>query len=340
MTQIVDSIRRRVEFGLVNRFVSNRIWVCAPDSPGLADALADRGGDVIRVETYPAGAWGRDGGGSHSGLLTEGDRPEGGVDTAIYLPSPAESLDSLEIRGVLGLVNPTGRVIFRLTTSEDGSALDARLARVEATLQAAGATLTHVFPYGVFDDNPWLASLLGSSLGDAIGEIERSFQEPGAEEFWAFVEQYVLPFAPIGFTRHVLLVVERTPPELAESWRLRPRLGSLPCVSKDALQHVMGPAFSEFSLLLRERVAPVGALRLLLAIEQRIGSLLPVPIDVLSLLTEEDRARILDHLAWRWAQQWPSLLPEALMDGRGIELAPLLEYSVYQGFIPALRPLR
>ncbi|MBI6546604.1 MAG: class I SAM-dependent methyltransferase [Cyanobacteria bacterium NC_groundwater_1444_Ag_S-0.65um_54_12] len=245
---------------------------------------------------------------------------------------------------------------------------------VSAALARAGAVVTQIVPYDSFNHNYLLREALGTSNDTVMAELEHVFRWPGALELWAYVEQTVLPCLPITVSYGYLVIAEVPGDDGTQStpWVPPPALeldGSSPehrssylaqrgdplrraapgesgrgslsgALTTRVLRRMMGnPEFDAFYQGLQVRMQPEGAPKLIAALNELVGPYLPVPVDFMALLSPYHQARVLDQVAWRWAQGWYQRSPNGTFDRRGTAFAPLLEYEVLNHLTRVLRPL-
>lgn len=259
-------------------------------------------------------------------------------DTILCLDPPhdGEGHGDTLIHMVEGL-NPGGKLLYRCTSLELKE-----LESLERRLRPLGISITHAQACDLFDQNPALMHGLSESYDAAMEELARVFERPGALELWEFVERVLFPMLPAAGSKYGFLVIERFHEgHPSATWASKPRLEA-PLISFDATAFagVMGPDFERMSQTLNTLTRTPGGLRLLVVLDQMISRRLPTQIDYFSFLGPGNRARILDLIAWKWAQEWHEQIPDSLRSSQGLSLPPLLEYEVFRSVANVLKPLK
>lgn len=210
---------------------------------------------------------------------------------------------------------------------------------VIATLAEIGATVTHLIPYDVFNHNYALREALGSRNEAVMAELEHAFREPGALELWDYIERALFPHMPFTASYGYMVVAELDGPDGKPTPWIPPTPLRLDAgrLDADVLNTVMGEAFEAFRTGLHAHLQPLGAVRLVAALNDLIGAHLPIPVDFLSFLDPLDQTRVLDQIAWRWACGWHA--GTQAISHRGVDLAPLMEYETFNHLTKSLKPL-
>lgn len=265
------------------------------------------------------------------------------------------------LREYARVLRPGGRMVFNLRSrphvdfanrhgvrfGTPGHAGDPNwfMAEVEAddvigTLRDMGATVTHLIPYGAFDSNLILQEALADGYDAAMAQLQTPFRQPGALELWDFLERSLFPALPIAVGYGFMVVAEVPGPAGAPApWSPPPAIElTNGLFDATAIKNVLGAEFIPFKQGLKEHLRPVGAIRLLAALNNVFGPKLPIAIDFLSLLDSEDQARVLDQVAWDWTRQWHGSLGDAFTHS-GAPLAPMMTYEVFKDFARILKPL-
>ena len=329
-------LRARFDLMQAMTFSQGPILQLFPENGYLAASLYDRGLQVSLVTDAPSAKLGESLG-TRDISLKASQAPWGeGYAGILHLDAttPGDWDDELVIRLVKSLA-PGGRLLCRLPRADAE-----RLFILGDRLGELGAGIVHAQVCDVFDANSGLRDALQEGYEETMRELSATFELPGAVGLWEFLERLVLPWFPLAGSAWLFVIVERGT-QAPSSWADRPRLESpLLHVDVDVLRSVGGSESDAMQQALNTLVRTPGGLRLLVTLDQMISRFLPLTIDFMSFLDEDNRARILDLVAWRWTQTWHSRIPPTMPSSLGIALPPLLEYEVFQSLARILKPLK
>ena len=224
---------------------------------------------------------------------------------------------------------PGENLAFVLRTAGEPLAAPA----LAAGMEAAGLGLLAVVPFGLLDANPALVRWAGGAHDEAIAATRAALAAPGAAELWTYLEEALGPLLPPTVAGRCLIVAE---PGGKTAWRPWAWPGRVDAASFAA---ALGARYPAFQADLAIFLAPRGAAELVAVLDGVFGRHLPHPIDYLEVLRHQDRVRVLDQVAWRWARQLGDLTAAEIQSPDGEPLVALQHYELLVNFVAYLKPL-
>lgn len=333
--EFVSTIRHRFDLKVGMSHAQGRVLEISRDYGHLALSLVDRGFEVSIG--MPDDIYALDGRSDKRDVGPERLSntvdfwSQGGFDTILQLQpfAPFGQGEEACLR-LAELLRPGGKAILRC-----GQLDWERLEHLDHQLRERECTIIHAQAVDILD-HWWIRARLAEDYPAAFEELVRVFKVPGAIELWEFIERQVVPLLSFSSLSPGFVIIERATPDHAPpAWSTQPRLEPHSSrIDAEVLRELLKEDFEAFQETFGKLTRTPGGVRLLVTLDQWLGRHLPARVDFLSLLDSDNRARILDLVAWRWTQGWNQHLPGCL------SVAPLVEYEVFQSLVRVLKPLK